>query len=54
VNVYDFKKKVLSTMKPRYQSVTSHGTHSNDATGDEEVLAVDGLAVKLQFFVHLL
>lgn len=36
-------------MKARYQRVTSCGTtHSNDASDNEEVLAVDWLAVKLQ------
>jgi len=32
-------------MKARYQRITVCGTHSNNVTGDEEVLAVDRLAV---------
>jgi hypothetical protein len=39
-------KKVLSTMKARCQRVTNHGTHFNVATGDEDVLAFDRLALK--------
>jgi hypothetical protein len=38
VNIYDFLKKVLSTMKIGYQRVTSYGTHSNDVSGDQEAL----------------
>jgi hypothetical protein len=47
-NLYDFKKKVLSAMKSRYRKITNRGTHSGDAVcGDEDVSAVDSLAVKL-------
>ena len=47
-NLYDFKKKVLSAMKSRYLKVTGRGMHSGDiVSGDEDVSAVDRLAVKL-------
>ena len=47
-NLCDFKKKVLSSMKSRYQKVTGRGTHSGDVvTGDEDVSVVDCLTVKM-------
>jgi hypothetical protein len=48
VKINNFQKKVLSDMKVRCQRVTSHGTHSNDAAGDKDVLLDDRLAVKMQ------
>jgi hypothetical protein len=47
-NLYHFKKKVLLAMKSRYRKITNRGTHSGDTVrGDEDVSAVDSLAVKL-------
>jgi hypothetical protein len=47
-NLYDFKKKVISAMRSRYQKITGRGTHSgNVMTGDEDVSVVDRLAVKM-------
>jgi len=48
-NTYDFKNKVLSAMKVRYDRTTGPGTHSSsDNPGDhEDVLPVDEIAVRL-------
>ena len=48
-NTYDFKNKVLSAMKVRYDRTTGPGTHSSsDNPGDhEDVLPVDEVAVRL-------
>ncbi len=53
-NLYDFKKKVLSAMKSRYRKVTARGSHSdNVVSGDEDVSAVDSLAVTLSLEMQL-
>jgi hypothetical protein len=45
---YGFKKKVLLAMKSRYRKITGRRVHSGDVvSGDEDVSAVDSLAVKL-------